>query len=441
MKRWLRLAPLMLFVTLLPAFAQNPVPDVEPPPLLLIEIQTGSADSAAEEFVELFNRTDEVLAADELRLQYRSATGSAWLTKVQLDGGIEPRGRYLIATSHLAETANVVNGLGLAASGGHLRLVQLAASGEEVLDEMAWGSAQFAVVAPALAPADGQSLKRLVDEDGAFTDTGNDSLDFLVSDTPSPQSALPIEPDEPPTEPDSNGPDEPGTDVQNSDGPANQNQSFAKLEISELFIDPDQPLTDAEDEFVEVFNPGPEAVDLERYVIQTGSKYSYSFTLPDIVIKPKQYLAFFSLDSGLALSNSGGAARLLAPTKSLIYEAPAYEKAKPGTAWANIGGRWQWTGQPTPNAPNAAASDGPSGEDLAGARGLALSRGRVLGDGDERNIYQEPPGTTSNQVDTAVVAGVGAMALLYAGNEYRYDAANFFHKVKRYLAARRAGRP
>lgn len=443
MKRGFRLVPLLLLLTLMPVFAQNTPTEQESSPILIVELQTGSLANASEEFVELFNQTDEPYPADELRLQYRSASGQDWLIKSQLEDELQPRGRYLIATDYLAQEADVVNGLGLAAAGGHIRLIELGQMGETVLDSVAWGTAQFAETSPAQAPPAGESLKRILNEDGQFIDTDNDSQDFIVSAIPSPESTPPlIQEDEPVSEP---NPQAPSGNDNESAAPKNQtssNRTYAKLEISELFIDPDKPLTDAEDEFVEIYNPGAEAVDLEGYIIQTGAKYSYDFTLPNITIKAKQYLAFYSLDTGLALSNSGGGARLLAPNKSPLYEAPAYEKAKPDTAWANIGGSWQWTAKATPNAPNAAAVTGPQGNSSStSASGRTyLNQGRTLAASDDgRNIYDEPPATADNQIDTAVVAGVGAMALLYAGNEYRYDIGNFFHRLKKHFTARRGG--
>lgn len=448
MEKWYRRIPFLLLFVLMPAFAQTPAQPTEPSPILIVEVQTGSSTSATEEFVELFNQTDEPYPADELKLQYRSATGSDWLTKVQLDGVMEPRGRYLIATEHLADTANVVTSLGLASAGGHLRVVALETDGESEFDQMAWGTAQFALISPAQTPAGGQSLKRHLDEDGRFVDSGNDAEDFTISSTPSPESTTPAIEDEESPDPVS-GPGgstgNPGTNQSPTSDQQSENlkRNYPRLELSELFIDPDKPLTDADDEFVELYNPNAEAVDLEGYIIQTGAKYSYSFTLPNITIKPKQFLAFFSLDTGLALSNSGGGARLLAPNKAPMYEVPPYEKAKPDTAWANIGGVWQWSAKPTPNAPNVAASTSAAGRNASGGSSgrTYLNQGRTLGASDDsRNIYDEPPALADNQIDTAVVAGVGAMALLYAGNEYRYDIGNFFHKLKKHLAARRGGR-
>src|SRR5690606_22062360 len=112
---------------------------------------------------------------------------------------------------------------------------------------------------------------------------------------------------------------------------------FASLHLTELLPDPDKPLTDAEDEYIELFNPDEESVDLEGYVIETGMKYSYRFTLPNVSIGPRDYLALYSLDTNLTLANSEGQARLLDPAGDALFEVPVYQDAKPDTAWAIIG--------------------------------------------------------------------------------------------------------
>lgn len=450
MGRVLKIGLSVLLVIALPTLAQNP--DVEEShPLLIVEIQTASISSASDEFIELFNNTDQPIDGTNFRLQYRSAGGTDWLNKTVINSTIEPRGRFLIATESLGVPANITTGLGLAAAGGHLRVVQITDAGETDVDQLAWGTAQFALSTPAAAPEAGQSLKRKLNEDGRFIDTDNDSQDFATASVPTPEFSPAVITD-PAEEPNENPADQESPDGAADDPVTLENTESVKtavdskqIELSELFIDPDQPALDSEDEFVELYNPNDEPVDLEGFIIETGSKYSYNFTLPNITIGAKQYLALYSLDTGLTLSNSGGGARVLSPAGEPIYEAPAYEKAKTDTSWANIGGSWQWTSKPTPNAANEAASK-PS---TTGSLGSSSTRGRSSSNNTlaagvasgERNIYEDPPAANESQVDTAVVAGVGALALLYAGNEYRYDLANAIAKIRRYFASRRSGGP
>jgi hypothetical protein len=225
---------------------------------------------------------------------------------------------------------------------------------------------------------------------------------------------------------------------------------YPKIEISELFIDPAKPLTDAEDEYVELFNPNKTAVALEGYVIQTGLKLNYRFTLPNVSLEPGQYLALFAIDSGLTLSNSAGQARVLDPNGGVVFTTPPYDDADSNESWANINGVWRWSDIPTPNEPNQAGTPASSTDEAANPNAAAptddtesfvLSSGKTITtDGSQRSSFEEPETAQSKQLDMAVVAGVGGMALLYAGHEYRYDISHQLERLKRYRAARRANR-
>lgn len=446
MLRLARTAILILLLVAVPAWAVNENTDEPEPQLLIVEFMTGSVNSADDEFVEIYNASDELVSADNLKLQYKTATGTTWNPKTSLSGDLQPRGRYLISTAGLVESADIFrSSLGLAASGGHLRLVKDEAEPTEY-DQIAWGQAASAQTAPMPAPDKDQSMKRRLDEDGRFIDTNDDSQDFTLSLNPSPERSEPLktnnnsEPkDQPAASPSRNYS---STSSETGSAKAKRSGPFASIKITELMIDPDKPLTDAEDEFIELYNPNAEAVDLEDYRLETGMKFSYGFTLPAITLKPGEYLALYSLDTNLTLSNSEGQAQLLDPSGQVMFSVPAYTKAKPNTSWALVGEQWQWTTEPTPGQPNVAAvtggaagSNNPSGTNQ-GVLGASSNRSFS----DNRNVYEEPPALAQDEMDRSVVAGVGSMALLYAGYEYRYDIGNRFNQLRRYLEARRSGR-
>ena len=474
-KELLRLALVLLALIALPAMAQQPdeegqQPDADiagaeyaqennVPRLLIVEVQTGSKDSATEEFVEIFNPSDNLLSLAGIKLQYRSASGDDWLTRANLTGMAAPRARYLISGYDGEENANLSTRLSLAAAGGHLRL--MFAGGDDgnteiTLDQLAWGIAEFPLVEGqvAPAPAPGQSLKRRLDEDGTFIDSGADALDFMLSDSPTPFGLMPPPPPDPEpelptgeqTEERASFPDENVQAAQ--DNLWSRRTDYPQLNITELFVDPKSPLTDAKDEFIELFNPNSGAVDLDGYVIETGNKYNYRYALPNITLAPKSYVAFFSVDSGLVLANSGGRARLLNGLGDVVYETPEYAKAKAGDSWALISGFWQWTSKPTPGAANSlTASVSRVSSSVRRNKSVAGSRrynntAKVLASLDqERNVYTEPPALEKEPVDKTVVASVGSMALLYAMYEYRYDISNRIEQLRRYYRRRRGRRP
>lgn len=456
MGRRIRLALALITIAITPVLAQSPAGQ---PNLTMVISEILAKSDNSQKFIELYNLSDDAISLDGWKIQRTNSTGTKdWgaTALVALDGVIQPRGYFLVASPSVMASADMSHNLtNLNSNEGNLRLAD---SGGFIHDLVGWGQASTKADggAPIVKLDDtgqplefvaGESFKRRVNEDGKLIDSNHNLNDFLISAHPSP-SSTPVptvfeSEDEPSNTSGSNSGGQVGGSTQNAPSQSiNFSGPFAKLELSELFIDPDKPLTDAEDEFVEIYNPTNESVDLEGYSIQTGMKYSYKFTLPDIVIKSRQYLALFAIDTGLVLSNTEGQAQLLDPAGQTIYEASPYQKAKPNTSWAVIGGSWQWTAQSTPNAANIAVATGVG--DNNGSRAASsrtyLSGGNTLGvDSSGRGVYEEPEVLANEQVDTAVVAGVGALALLYAGNEYRYDLANFFAKLRRYFASRRSG--
>lgn len=228
----------------------------------------------------------------------------------------------------------------------------------------------------------------------------------------------------------------------------------APLSITELLPNPASPQTDEDDEFVELYNPGGEAIALDGYKIQTGSKYSYSYTLDHQSIPAGGYLVITSGSSGLSLANSAGQARVLDPAGNVLSETDPYEDAPEGETWAFTNDKWQWTSTPTPNAPNivttaaAGLSSRTSSRKTAATKKATTAQPKIktasttkakssatttaAGGGDN--------GSQITPLHPAVLAGVGAAALIYGLYEYRHDLGNVIYRIKRYRATRRASR-
>lgn len=320
------------------------------PQLLLVEVQTGSASSASDEFVEIYNAGTQAADLENWVLQYRSASGSDWTTKATLSGSLPARSRLLAGVPGFYPTADADLNSGMAKSGGHIRLAQLAETGEIEADRLGWGTATEPEAVASLAPDNGQSLKRRWSEDGEVVDANNNGLDWFTSQTPSPRSEMvamqPVDDlseESSPTPQPSPAPSPDPSPMPNSSPGAKQN--YALIEITELMVDPDKPATDDKDEFIELYNPNPFTVDLKGYTLKTGTTGRYDFTFPALALKPKQYRAFLSSDTRLTLSNSGSIARLYDPNNKLVYASGPMARprqTKPGHAWARRG-----VGQPS----------------------------------------------------------------------------------------------
>lgn len=227
-----------------------------------------------------------------------------------------------------------------------------------------------------------------------------------------------------------------------SDGAAipSEDIGLAAPQITELMPNPASPLTDAEDEFIELYNPNQAEFDLSGFKLSAGTTSNRTYTLPaGTTIAPKSFKTFLSIDTNLALSNSGGQVRLLDPFGNVINQTDVYTGAKEGQSWARANGRWYWTGTPTPNASNVINQTGTTGKSSKSSGGKTSS---AVKGAATTNLNLSPTDTVNSAAPTATVhpwtiAVIGSMALLYAAYEYRLDLANRYNQFRRYVEARR----
>lgn len=475
-----------------------------PASILIVELQvrgdavTGPADH---EFIELFNMTDQPIDVSSWKLQYKSATGSSWSDKATLHGSLSPGGRYLLvsdkypnpptADPDLPALALTTFSAGLSDSGGHVRIVDAVVSAVPVVhDLLGWGTSANAAEgeAPAAAPGGGKSLKRVLDSEGAFIDTNNNRADFEVSSDPTPVAdplyQAPISDPDPlpeiapgplPSSPtDEIIPPAPDEITQVPTPIPETEQEVVTVPIlppviTELLPNPAAPASDSTDEFIELYNPNDVALPLDGYKLQSGTTYSYSHTFNDVSLMPREYRAFMVTATGNILSNSGGQARLLAADGTVLAQTNAYAEAEEDQSWSLFSGAWQWTSTPTPNGENiltlpikhvgvvkapstkktsakqaaakktTAASTKTSKPKVAAAKKTAAKASKPKALAVERQVYQEPEEAPAS-LHPGILAGVGAITLLYACYEYRNDAVNSIRRFKRYREIRRAAR-
>lgn len=368
MKKYFIVVFLMLIVLvgvrpfLVSADITNPLGNV-----LISEVFPGSQTSASQEFIELYNTTQNEISLEGWSLQYASSTGLSWRSLpnvVIYNIDLPPEGYYLLATTdYLPDKSSISFGATLSQTGGQLRLVN--ADGL-VEDEVSWGSSStMALGSPASAPSAGQSIIRKT-VNGLVSNLQNNSLDFEVTQQPSPQG-----PNSPVAEPDSppitvlqppetevtNPPSPPTIEVidtpQDSQPPLVVTDSaLLPLKISELLPNPESPQSDEEDEFVELYNPNSSPVELNGYTIVAGNNDTYRYTLTSGSVSGGGYGVFYSGDTTLTLSNSGGRIKLLAPGGSQVDITSSYISAPSGQSWILADSGWSWTTTLTPLAAN-----------------------------------------------------------------------------------------
>ena len=424
---------------------------------------------------------------------------------------------------------------GLSAAAGHIRLTYSAKQQQgsdcvavtTVVDEVEWSLTKDGSTAqsPSL---DGRSpflenkslgippanaLQRYATSaTDTYVDQNNDMVDFSVAGPPSPgainpvtmlqsdgaQPAVPLPADAcpvtPPTTGDGGGTngqspdsgqtgDTPGNPAQSDPGTPNGGQGAADpppeqallpVIISELLPNPAAPQTDEADEFVELYNPNTNTIDLSGYTLTVGTATTHTYAFPEgTTLAGGSYTAFFSAQTGLSLSNSGGQARLADPQGTIVAETDIYDTAKDGQAWAFINGSWQWTDSPTPNAPNAASAPPPPADTVkmaavksaavitpkkasittapktatAAAKPKSAAPKKATAKAKAAKLKPKATATITNTADTKqslhplILASVALLAVLYGAYEYRHDMANHIRKFRDHRAHRRSRRP
>ncbi len=311
-----------MLVSLLPIRASSASKSV-----LISEVQTGSTTSASEEFVELYNSSLNSVDLSGWAMYYKSATGTSWIKKVTITSGYVDAGKFWVLSANMP--GDSAYGSGLSQTGGNLQIRDKLGS---VMDQFGWGTANAALISPASESAPGQSMYRLYDFNLlAMQNTDNNFADYDITHTPTPGLVPVIELIEVDVDP----------------------QVYAELELSELLPDPAAPLSDASDEFIEIYNPTAMIVDLSGWKLRDESGAEYLIKTKSIL--PNSWVAIMASESKLTLNNTGDSIELIDPNGKLVDQSANYEAAEIGLSWSKLGGIWQWAQSPTPSLTNSIA--------------------------------------------------------------------------------------
>lgn len=183
--------------------------------VLISELSTGSASSASDEFVELYNTSNRTADLSNMRVYYSSDSGGTVTLRATLAPGtlLLPGQFYLIGSvgfvgsPDLRSTSSWTMSAGISAGGGTLTLEDPARG---VVDRVCWGtgtSCEGSSVTPvhgtngsyerkANASSTDASMSSGADATaGNRYDTGNNRTDFIVRTTRNPQGlSSPLEP-------------------------------------------------------------------------------------------------------------------------------------------------------------------------------------------------------------------------------------------------------
>lgn len=209
--------------------------------------------------------------------------------------------------------------------------------------------------------------------------------------------------------------------------------------VNELLANPGSPQLDADDEFIELYNPNDKPFELTGFKLQVGLNTKRKYKFPaGTILKPKSFTAFYSEQTNLALSNSGSVAELADPFDNVISTADAYGKMKEDIAWALANNEWLATTSPTPGEQNL-ITGGTTGSEVsvAGATQGRSTKARSTKSTNATAGFQDDTQQKVADVHPGTLAGMAGMALGYGAYEYRTDAANKYRQYRANRTARR----
>lgn len=432
--------------------------------VVIAALQTGQTNATGNDFIILYNPTDDDVDVTGWKMQYRSATATGdatWTTKRTLacvnaaadcHVTIAPKASLVASTYAINNVQVQPLTSGFSGDGGQIRLLQPAGNGSNaaVIDLLGYGSAATAEGGKAAAaPPVNQAIIRK-NVEGFIVDTDVNADDFVVGCLAIDSTTLNQMPLASTCEQAADTTDDNTDNQTQTTDSTNSEDTYLPLTINELLPDPATPATDASDEFIEMFNPNDVAVNAAGYRLQTGSSFQNSFTLDDQTVAAGDYIVVYSAQSHLSLTNSGTPVRLLDPNDTVVDNVASYGIAKTGQAWAKTINGWQWTTTPTPGAANIVTQPivvtatpkatnpikPPATKTVTTTKTATPKTTKVTAAKTPKTTKtattdsQNPPKQSSSDMTSYVLFGlIGLGAACYVGYEYRHEIARASRKT------------
>lgn len=264
--------------------------------IVISEIQI-SGEGVNDEFVELYNPTDSEINLENWDLKRKTKSGSENNILNNIEGAIPSGGYFLIVPrANCGENKNEDCYKGSVESDDEYTTNSFLAEDNTLLlyngdgsliDKIGWGEAgDFEDEVIKNNPEANQSLKRKI-IGGKIQDTDNNKNDFEVQDSPNPQNSNSIietgdgddDGDEPTPSP---SPREDGAQQEGNNNDDNDDNDDFDIIITELVPNPED--SDAENEFIEIYNQGTAKADLGGWTMEDKLGKTSVFTFPENTI-------------------------------------------------------------------------------------------------------------------------------------------------------------
>lgn len=319
------------------------------PYVLISAVQiTGGTGKTQEDFIELFNPTDEPFDLNGHRIVKRTASGTSdtliknWTTSTI----VPPHHFYLWANSgftSITQIPDTTSGGTLADNNG-IALREGENDAGEIIDSLSWGSTANGFLSSGLGnPSANESI--------TCGDVFDIACVFNVQPSNPRNSAIALEPDsEPPSDDDEPPVDDPSPtedDLTPDDDPSEpEDETLADIVITELLPNPSGE--DSGFEKIELYNAGSQAVNLEYYILDDiASDQALStnaYVLPNITLAARGYIAITIPVGKFSLNNSGGDVVSLFNSSYELINTAYYEGISPENESYSLfnGNEWYW---------------------------------------------------------------------------------------------------
>lgn len=302
--------------------------------IVINEIQIAGKGSASRDFIELYNPTGKRINLRGYRLVKRTKNGASdttiksWTT----DAFIASQDHFLWANSKDGFAEGLEADAATTQTIAKDNAVALRKGSEdtgEIIDAVAWGENESGLAEGSPYP-DNPGEDKSIERSG-FADTDDNSLDFFLSDKPSPTSSA--------------GSANEGSYDEEGDS---RSECDPNVRLNELLPNP----KDEKTEYIELANRGSEKIGLSGWMLRDSSKTG-EYAFPDgSVIPGHGFVVIRRSDFKFALNNSKESVRLLCPDGSET-DSVSYEKAKEEISYGlESNGQWRWSSHQTPGKEN-----------------------------------------------------------------------------------------
>lgn len=311
------------------------------PPVIINEVAwMGTTTSANDEWIELYNNTENPITLDGWAL--KSADGTP---EIELTGAIPANGFYLLERTNDDTVPGIsADKIYTGALNNNGELLKLYDASNNIIDTVdcanAWltGDNTTKQTMERISSAEWQ-----ISENPGGTPKSRDSAGVAAEAN---AGQIPPETLQVPAEPIVERTETP----QNSPSPVAKQSYPSGIIFNEILPSPDGP--DETEEWIELYNQNNFEVDISEWKIQDteGSATTYTFSA-NTKMGPNKYLVLTRPETKITLNNTGDGLTLLQPDDKIIDKV-LYNKAPRNQSYNRTDLDWAWSAELTPGKKN-----------------------------------------------------------------------------------------